>query len=203
MNDSALSFGDLSVDDLQMARRLVATAFAGEPFAYGMFGESAVGRFVGMANEYADWPNSPNPVTVAAMSETTLVGVALATRAGACHLCDDFDSSGEVGTTDAARIEHEFQLACRQAHLASGLPPHAHVQTVATEAFLRGSGLGRDLMVELLERLCRLGERCVVLECLTTRERFYERCGFGTIAEFADPGGPTLRSLLMRIDLAD
>ena len=40
-----------------------------------------------------------------------------------------------------------------------------------------------------------------MLECLTTRAAFYEHCGFVPVDEFADPGGPDLRALLMRADL--
>jgi hypothetical protein len=36
------------------------------------------------------------------------------------------------------------------------------------------------------------------LQCLTARERFYQRFGFSRSTEFADPGAPGLRSVLMR-----
>jgi GNAT superfamily N-acetyltransferase len=198
---SPITFRDLSVDDHSVARRLVATAFAGEPFATGMFGGSAIDRLSGMIDQYQTWPWAPNGITIAAAADGAVVGVAVATRPGQCALCDEFDDAApDAGATHADQVEHEFQIACRAAHIAADLPPHAHITTVAIDPFLHGCGVGALLVDELLGRVWSVGARCAVLECLTTREAFYVRFGFRRVVEFADPGGPDLRSVLMFID---
>jgi ribosomal protein S18 acetylase RimI-like enzyme len=200
LDHPVVSLRSLTSADYAVARRIVATAFAGEPFAVGMFGESALDRFAGMAREYSTWPWASNPVGIAAEVGDSLVAVAIATLPGACQLCDGFDKVEHPQSTRAEQIEYQFQLACRNAHLAQNLPPHAHIATVATDLFLRGCGIGERVVHELIERLWSEGARCAVLECLTTREQFYVRAGFTRIADFADPAGPTLRSALMRFD---
>lgn len=184
-----------------MARCLVATAFAGEAFAYGMFGDSPLARFAGLAADYATWPTAPNAIMVGAHTGGHLVGVATATLPGECGLCDAFDEPEPPLVTDAERIEHEFQLACRHAHLTSNLPPHAHIPTVATEPILHGSGVGRTLMSALTDVLRSEGVDHVVLECLSSRVAFYQHCGFQVVDEFVDPAGPDLRSVLMQADI--
>ena len=194
---------DLRPDDLEAARRIVATAFAGEPFAVGMFGEPPMHRLVGMTGEYSSWPSAANPIVVVAEADGLVVAVASATVPGECHLCDHLDAAAApVVLSQSERIEREFQLACRRAHLTEQLPSHAHISTVATDAFLRGSGIGREVVGELVSRCWKSGADCAVLECLTSREAFYRRCGFRRVEEFADPGGPGLRSVLMRMDAA-
>ena len=79
---------DLRPDDLEAARRIVATAFAGEPFAVGMFGEPPMHRLVGMTGEYSSWPSAANPIVVVAEADGLVVAVASATVPGECHLCD-------------------------------------------------------------------------------------------------------------------
>ena len=190
---------ELALDEYTVARRMIATTFADEPFAYGMFGESPVDRFEGMMGEYASWPDAVDPVVVAAVLAGVVVGVGYATLPGNCSLCDRSDETNEPGHS-AHPIEIEFQSACRHAHLSQKLPPHAHVSTVATDHFLRGSGVGRLVVEGLLGRLATAGVDTVVLECLTARGRFYERFGFRRLTEFPDPGGPDLRSVLMRLD---
>ncbi len=184
-----------------MARRLVATAFVGEPFARGMFGESALARFAGLASDYAAWPSSPNAILIGAETAGHLVGVALTTLPGECGLCDAFDQPKPTVVTEAERMEREFQLVCRHSHLTNELPPHAHIGPVATDPMLHGSGVGRLLMSALADRLRAKEVECVVLECLISRAGFYEHCGFQRVHEFADPGGPDLRSVLMQTDL--
>lgn len=198
--DAELTLRDLIVDDYPAARRMLAAAFAGEPFAFGMFGASPLARFAGMAEVYSSWPSATNGVVVGAEVGGSLVGVALATLPGECVLCDQFAASAEPGTSTAQRVEYELQLRCRDAHLSQALPPHAHITAVASEPFLNGVGVGRRVVTGLVERLWSFGVSCAVLECLTTREQFYERCGLRRVADFPDPGGPDLRSVLMRID---
>jgi ribosomal protein S18 acetylase RimI-like enzyme len=200
--ETAVTLRTLGADDLPAARRLVARAFAGEPFALGMFGESRLDRLVGMTGEYREWPAAPSPLIVGAEAGGVLVGVALATRPGACHLCDEFDESSPPGPTRAARIEHEFQSVCRAAHLDARLPAHAHITTVATDPFVHGCGVGTRVVRAVVDQVFAAGAECAALECLTTREEFYVRSGFRRLVEFDDPGGPGLRSVLMRIDAA-
>ena len=137
---------DLHQADFAAARRVISAAFAGEVFAYGMFGESPLDRLVGMTGEYREWPWTSDAIVVGADVGGVLVAVGLATRPGACHLCNDFDDSTEPSATPAARIEREFQLACRRAHLDSALPPHGHIASVAVDPFIQGSGVGRHVV---------------------------------------------------------
>ena len=76
---------DLQPDDVQVARRIIATAFAGEPFAVAMFGDSPLARFVGMQEQYRSWPSDPAPVAVVARAGSEVVGVAQGTRPGQCQ----------------------------------------------------------------------------------------------------------------------
>lgn len=197
----ALSIRRVDVEEYPIARRLVVTAFADEPFVHGMFGDAATARFAGLAADYAAWPTATGAIVLGAEAAGHLVGVATATLPGACRLCDVFDRSTPSIDSDAARLDHEFQLACRQAHLTNRLPAHAHIATVATEPLLHGSGIGRELMSGMADQLRSAGAAHVVLECLTSRAAFYGRCGFRVLEEFADPTGPELRVVLMRSDL--
>ena len=198
--EPTLVLRDLRPDDLGAACRIIATAFAGEAFAVGMFGESPLHRLVGMTGEYGDWPWATDPIAMVAETDGLVVGVASATVPGDCHPCDHLDPAEPEGMSRSQRIEHEFQSACRTADLSASLPPHADIATVATDMFLQGSGIGRRVVQDLIDRVWLTGAECVVLECLTTREAFYRRCGFRRVVEFADPGGPGLRSVLMRRD---
>ena len=201
MSGLQLTFRELEVADYPVARRLVASAFAGEPFAVGMFGDSSLERLVGMVDEYAQWPHLERPLSVVATAGDVLVGAAVATLAGECDLCGGAPDAPAGPMSRSAEVEFEFQRCCREAHLGADLPRHAHICTVAVDPFVKGVGLGRRLVVELLGRLRTAGASCVVLECLTSRERFYEACGFRTVVEFPDPGGPNLFSVLMRLDV--
>jgi GNAT superfamily N-acetyltransferase len=197
-----LLFRDLVSADYPVARRMIAAAYAGEPFATGMFGEAPLDRFSGMANQYASWPSGQNPVIIGADAGGTLVAVALATLPGNCPVCQEPATVLEPGSSDAERVEHEFQALARQSHLENKLPPHAHISTVATEPFLTGIGLGSQIVGELLHRLRSSGARCATLECLATRASFYERCGFRPVAEFDEPGAAAMRTMMMQIDLS-
>lgn len=152
-----------------------------------------------MAHHYETWPDAPNPVVIGATAGGHLVGVALATLPGECALCDaplpSFDGDGAA---EADRIEYEFAVASQRAHGANDLGPHARIETVVTEPTLHGSGIGRVLMGSAIDHLRQRHVESVVLECLTTRARFYEHLGFRYVDEFDDPSGPGLRFVLMR-----
>jgi hypothetical protein len=166
-----------------------------------MFGESSLARFTGMAHDYESWPSAPNPIVLGVEAGGHLVGVALATLPGQCGLCDEFIAPPSGPPSEAARVDYEFHVACRNSHLSNNLAPHARIQTVATEPTLHGSGIGRTLMTALVDGLRAKQVDSVVLECLTSREAFYEHFGFRRLDEFDDPGGPGLRAVLMKADL--
>jgi hypothetical protein len=56
-------------------------------------------------------------------------------------------------------------------------------------------------MTALIDGLRARRVESVVLECLTSREAFYEHFGFRRLDEFDDPGGPGLRAVLMKTDV--
>lgn len=199
--EGMLTIGDVPLRDYPLARRLVASAFAQEPFARGMFGDSAVARFIGMAHEYEEWPSASNPVVIGATAGGHLLGVAVATLPGECGLCDTPSLSLDGRGGEGHRIEYEYQLACQRAHVVNEIAPHARIGPVATEPSLHGNGIGRVLMAAVIDQLRQRRVECVVLECLTTRAGFYEHLGFRSIDEFDDPGGPGLRSVLMQLDI--
>jgi len=197
---STVTIRPLVLTDHPLVRRIVAAAFAAEPFAFGMFGESALDRLVGTSLQYASWPQPPELLVLVAERDGVVLAVAAANAPGQCWLCTDFDPASAPGDGAGEVIDHEFHRRCRDAHLGNGLPTHARITTVATDPFLTGAGIGGRLVRELVAQVFADGATCVVLECLTTREAFYERCGFHRVVEFADPGGPGLRALLMRVD---
>jgi GNAT superfamily N-acetyltransferase len=181
---------------------LAAAAFMAEPFAYGMYGDSALARFSGMAHGFAEWPSAADPMMLGVELGGHLLGVAVATLPGHCGFCDSVTVADGPPSNEGQRIEREFRALCREAHLGSHLPPHAHVEILATEPALHGSGIGRVLMMAMLDRLRDADVEHVVLDCLTTRAAFYGHFGFTPVQEFADPGGPRLRALLMQADLS-
>lgn len=195
-----LTFGPLLEDELPIARRLAATAFAGEPFAHGMFGPSPLDRLLGMAADYAEWPWSTDTRVTVARQNGVLLGVAAVSPSDLCGLCDHWVDDIDPTVSEGARVERDFRLACRAAHLDALLPPHAHIKSVAVEPFLAGQGVGGRLMEFVLAELRAAGTETVVLECVTAREAFYARLGFRRIASFPDPGGPDLTAVLMRLD---
>lgn len=196
--DSELAIGRVPASDYAAARRLVASAFAREPFAFGMFGDSALARFAGMVHHYETWPDAPNPVVLGASTGGHLVAVAFATLPGECGLCDAPLPALGADVDKAERIEYEFQLASQRAHRGNDLGQHARIETVVTEPTLHGSGIGRVLMAAMIDDLRERKVGCVVLECLTTRTGFYELFGFRSVDEFDDPSGPGLRMVLMK-----
>jgi GNAT superfamily N-acetyltransferase len=196
--DSVLAIGGVPPGDYAAARRLVASAFAREPFAFGMFGDSALARFAGMVHHYETWPDAPNPLVLGASTGGHLVGVAFATLPGECGLCDAQLPALDADVDNADRIEYEFQLASQRAHGANDLGRHARIETVVTEPTLHGFGIGRVLMAAMIDDLRARKVECVVLECLTTRTEFYEHFGFRSVDEFDDPSGPGLRMVLMK-----
>jgi ribosomal protein S18 acetylase RimI-like enzyme len=191
----------IAPDEYPAARRIVATAFADEPFVHAMYGEAALDRFIGLADEYSTWPSSAHAITIGVEAAGHLVAVAVATPPGQCGLCDTFVATERIPATEGERILDEFLAVCRHVHVGNVLPPHAHITTVATDPMLHGSGVGRLLMEALVEHLRTAAIETAVLECLESRAAFYEHCGFVLIDEFDDPGGPDLRGLLMRRDL--
>jgi hypothetical protein len=75
-HDAVLVLRDLASGDYPVARRIISTAFGGEPFAVGMFGESPLDRFVGLAEQYESWPWATHAIVVGAEVYENLVGVA-------------------------------------------------------------------------------------------------------------------------------
>ena len=147
-------------------------------------------------DQYRGYPGAGIYFAIVAVANDEIVGAAVATGPGSCRLCDQ-EAPSVPAFSHADQVEQEFQFACRKAHLQAALPAHMHVQTVATDPFLQGCGIGRLLLAELAARAVAAGAACVALECLTTRAGFYERIGFGAVDDFADPGGDGLRSVLM------
>lgn len=190
---------DLAARDLERARELIARAFTGEPFKHGMYGESVLDRFVGSRRDFATWPSGTEPIAVGVALEGVLVGVGAATRVGLCAFCDEW-SDAPAPEDPAGAIEHEFELRCRLAHRAAGLPPHGHIRSLGVEPALHGAGIGRVVVAGLLERLRDAGSTTVTLECIVARSRFYEHLGFVPVHEFDDPGGSGLRTRLLRHD---
>jgi ribosomal protein S18 acetylase RimI-like enzyme len=193
----ALELRDARPDDLPIVRRILATAFAGEPFATGMYGPEPLARLAGTIGEYAAWPADDRLVVVATVGET-VVGAAGATVAGDCHHCDRPAPVLPGAPTEADRIDHEFQNRCRALHRTHEPGPHAHITSVAVDPAVHGTGIGRRVVGYVRERLAAEDTHPMLLECLTTRAEFYERCGFDRVEEFDDPGGPDLRAVLMR-----
>lgn len=184
--------------DLLTARRILATTFAGEPFSFGMYGESALDRVAGTTAEYSAWPESEREVLVAVVGDA-VVGVIGTSPPGRCHLCDAPVAEPAPDAPAAEWIDHEFQLRCRDAHRAHLTDDHSHITPVAVDHAVQGSGVGRRLVAAAVDRVKDTGAP-VVLECVTRRVDFYAGCGFRVVAEFDDPGGPGLRAAFMRLD---
>jgi GNAT superfamily N-acetyltransferase len=178
-------------------RRIVAAAFSGEPFSVGMYGPDRAERYRRLLQDFAEFPTARHLVTVAAVDDA-VVALAALQAPGTCSLCGSEPEAPGPDADAAAHIDFEFARRCRAAHLGAGLPSdHARITTVATEPFLAGSGIGRQVVLAALAQAWELGAPLVALECLRSRAAFYARVGFGEVTEFDDPGGPGLRALLM------
>lgn len=197
---NALSVRRFHPDDTFAARDILAKAFAGEPFAFVMHGDSPIDRLAGFRPSFDVWPRAETTLAVVATISGSVVGVASAAVPGTCMVCA---ATPEPPAADAPRsewLDHEFLVACRQAHHDAQLPAHFRVGPVAVDPFLHGAGVGRVLMAALLDEIRAIDPTCVVLECLTTREAFYEHLGFRRLADFEDTASPSGRSVLMRLD---
>jgi GNAT superfamily N-acetyltransferase len=188
---------DATDDDWSQVPTLLARAYLDEPFVPPMFGDHPIDRFAGLRALYSS-PLDRARVNVVACVDGVVVGMTGAARAGRCRICTAVDPDAPRPTDRAAAIDHEFDVNCRRAHLAASLPPHARVGPVGSDPALHGAGVGRAVVGAVLDRLDALGDRCIVLECLEHRERFYAHFGFERIGTFPDPAGPT--ALLMRRD---
>jgi hypothetical protein len=192
-----LEVRDATDDDWRAVASLLARAYLDEPFVPAMYGDDLIARFVGLRALYSS-PLDPARVNVVALLDGVLVGMAGAARAGRCRICTAVDPDAPRPVERAAAIDHQFDVNCRRAHLAAELPPHARIGPVGSDPVLHGAGVGRGVLTGVLDRLDAFGDRCIVLECLEHRERFYAHFGFERVGTFLDPAGPT--ALLMRRD---
>lgn len=198
--DGELEFRELDEHHWPAAQRLIAGAFLDEPFVLGMFGDSHLDRFLGLLDLHAQWPSAPGEVVLGAWRNGVLLAVGTVTLPGSCAHCDRWvdEVTDESGPSD---LDLEFRRGVCAGHLAAHLPEHAHITTVASEAALRGGGIGAALMTEICRRLGADGPVTVVLECYATRGRFYEQFGFRRIGEVPEAAVPGLMVALMRADI--
>jgi ribosomal protein S18 acetylase RimI-like enzyme len=185
--------------DLPVVRRILALAFAGEPFTIGMYGPSRIQRLRGTLAGHADWPDDDRLVIVATLDEM-IVGVAGATRAGCCSRCDTPGKPLPDDPSPDDRIDHALRTRIGASHRSYQQTPHGHINSVAVDPGAQGAGIGRTLVTGLVDRLCAEDSLPILLECASNRARFYERCGFVRLDEFDDPAGPGLGVTLMRLD---
>ena len=189
---------DLHQADFAAAHRVISATFAGEVFAYGMFGESPLDRLVGMTGEYREWPWTSDAIVVGADVGGVLVAVGLATRPGACHLCNDFDDSTEPSATPATA--HRTRVPAGVSPSAPRLGIAAAPATSHRWPLIRSS---RDRA--LVVTSCRgcsteSGRPTLSAQCSNASRparRSMDTSGFVRVVEFDDPGGPGLRSVWM------
>lgn len=199
MEFCGLTIGLMEPRHASQLRPIVAAAFSGEPFTEGMYGQSRLERYRRLLDDYRSFPGTQH-VVIAAFDDV-VVGLAAMEGPGRCGLCAGEQVMLDADADIAERIEHEFELRCREAHADSRLPTgHARIAAVATEPFVAGTGIGKLVVSAMLDHAWALNAPCVALECLVSRRAFYERLGFADTVEFDDPGGPGLRSLLMVAD---
>ena len=70
-----------------------------------------------------------------------------------------------------------------QLNLSHGGKPYAHIENVVTEKELRGKGIGKEIVLKMLEKAKE--ENCykVILDCEIKNIPFYQKCGLKETGE--------------------
>jgi GNAT superfamily N-acetyltransferase len=178
------------------AAGVAARAFFDEEFIVGMLGAEPFARFVAVQHFYAVEPWDDDAVHLGAFLGTTMVGLIRASPYGRCFVCRHVSPTAPPSDPILAK-DWVFEVEVLRAHAAYA--DHAWISRVAVEPALHGTGIGKQLIDAALERIGGDGPGSVLLECLSSRERFYAGRGFRRVAEVVDPHAEM--SYLMLADL--
>lgn len=131
-----LSVAPLSQSEWPTVRGLLHRVFANEPFTIDMYGEPLLNRWGGSWDLYSSVRSSDYTLALGVRLGDVLVGVALGSTPGHCHLCQVLAQEMQPDDPHLA-VEWEFNQNIAQQHGALG--EHAWVTKVAVEPALHGS----------------------------------------------------------------
>lgn len=177
----ALEVRRLASTDADAAMDLCREAFLDEPFIIDLFGDDRDERRRGAAAMFSDAALGPHDFLMGVHADDRVVGVALVSPSGHCHVCAESDAPPRAGMPMA---EWEFLRDVATAHAALGT--HGWIGKVAVDPAEQGRGIGRSLVAAAVKAV----NGDVLLECQPHRQAFYESCGFVPVGAIPDPPGP-------------
>ena len=170
----------------EQAKQLMGRAFSDYEYAHTLYGNSVLDRLAGVSAEYGARPWRPQATAIGAWAGSVLVGAALAYPPGLCPACGPGSIGPEPDPNDPAAVAGAtFDAIARAEH--DKLPEHGYVGPVGVEPIAHGQGVGAAVMAAALDGIRERRRGLMLLECLASRERFYGRLGFTTVAHFDDP----------------
>ena len=179
--------GPLAEHEWPAVRGLLHRTFANEPFTVEMYGQSLLDRWGDSWGLYSSVQSADYTLALGLRLRDVLVGVALGSIPGHCHLCEVLALEARPDDPHLA-IEWEFNQNIAQQHDTLG--KHAWITKVAVEPALQGQGIGRRLFESADDALKAMAPTELVLECAPHRLTFYRGLGYDQVATFADPAGP-------------
>ena len=191
---------ELEQSEWSTAAAVAARAFFDEEFIVGMLGEEPFARFVAVQHFYAVEPWDDDAVHLGAFLGPTMVGLIRASPYGRCFVCRHVSPTEPPNDPILAK-DWVFEVEVLRAH--QDYVDHAWISRVAVEPSLHGTGIGTQLIDGALARIGDDGPGHVLLECLSSRERFYVGRGFRRVAEVVDPHAEMSYLMLAELPAAE
>ena len=178
-----------------LADGIAARAFCDEGFMVGMLGPDPVVRLAGAYRLYAGEEWDPTAIVLGAWAGEALLGIVKASAVGVCTACRTVDPA-RPPEDEILRKDWEFEVGVVETHARHG--EHGWISRMAVEPRLHGAGLGGVLIEAALTEIARRGAGRVLLECLSTRETWYQRHGFARLDDVPEPWADVESYLMAR-----